>query len=257
MILYNRENWQYIPENSYMFQNNDWFANNLCNQNLFFAEENIAKLLMDRFGDSMLERNFIDIGANVGAYTLMLAPIFQTTYAFEPVTHTYNIMCGNVAINELSDNTVLINAALSDSERDMVMHYHDILGSLTHFSDTETDILTENVKKYGYLDFQSIVHVTTLDSYDIQNVGFIKMDVEGNELKVLKGAQKTLEQSDYPVLLLESAAVSDGDDEEFANYKISLRDELFSHLKNLNYIINETEDPSVFLCEHRKQIITI
>jgi FkbM family methyltransferase len=50
---------------------------------------------------------------------------------------------------------------------------------------------------------ESIV-IHTLDSYNIQNIGFIKMDVENNELNVLKGAVNTIKNSEYPSILFES-----------------------------------------------------
>jgi len=43
-----------------------------------------------------------------------------------------------------------------------------------------------------------------LDSFNIDNIGFIKMDVEENELFVLQGGLKTIRNSNYPKLLFES-----------------------------------------------------
>ena len=60
----------------------------------------------------------------------------------------------------------------------------------------------------------------TLDELDIANIGFIKMDVEENELYVLKGALKTLAKSNYPTILFES------------NYN---NQELFDYIKEIGY----------------------
>ena len=153
-------------------------------------------------------------------------------------------------MNFLSDDTVLINSALSDKEGDMIMHYHDLLGSLTHFSDNENDVMAEFYETIGYQDMQSTMHVKTLDSFNITNIGFIKMDVEGHELRVLKGGKETIEKSNYPLILLESGCVNDTDTESVANFKREQRQELFSYLNEMGYVINETEDVNVFLCEH-------
>ena len=48
------------------------------------------------------------------------------------------------------------------------------------------------------------IEIRTLDSFNIDNIGFIKMDVEENELAVLQGAQETLRRSGYPTILFES-----------------------------------------------------
>jgi hypothetical protein len=59
------------------------------------------------------------------------------------------------------------------------------------------------------------VEVRTLDSYGIQNIAFIKMDVEGNELSVLKGARETIVRSGNPKILFES---NGGHDPELFGY---------------------------------------
>jgi FkbM family methyltransferase len=47
------------------------------------------------------------------------------------------------------------------------------------------------------------INVNTLDSYGLSGVGFVKMDVEGNELEVLRGGRETLMQSGFPPILME------------------------------------------------------
>src|SRR5205085_3620821 len=49
--------------------------------------------------------------------------------------------------------------------------------------------------------FTKAVKVTTLDSYHLDRVSFIKIDVEGHELHVLRGAQRTLMESQPTVLV--------------------------------------------------------
>jgi hypothetical protein len=52
------------------------------------------------------------------------------------------------------------------------------------------------------------IQIETLDRFQIENVGFIKMDVEENELYVLQGAEETLRRSNWPKILFESNADS-------------------------------------------------
>ena len=68
------------------------------------------------------------------------------------------------------------------------------------------------------------IEIKTLDSYNIDNIGFIKIDVEDNELNVLKGSVMTLQKSNYPKILFESNTINET---------------LFNFLKNLNYNIIE------------------
>jgi hypothetical protein len=64
--------------------------------------------------------------------------------------------------------------------------------------------------------------VKTLDSMNLHDIGFIKIDVEGNELNVLQGALHTLKQSAYPKILFESNIYDS---------------ELFSFLTSIGYSI--------------------
>lgn len=253
MILYNVENgWTSIDANSYMFQNDFGFADYLKNNKLFFTEEDIVRLVKSRLTDTE-DGVFVDVGANVGAYTLSFAESFAHIFAFEPGLNTYNILCGNIAINNLSNKTTLINAGLLDESKDVVMHEYDTLGSLTHLSDEETDTLNEQLKIKGFYDYSKKITTKTLDSYNIQNIKLIKIDVEGNELKVLKGATNTLKQSNYPMLIIESWEINEGDTEELKQYKKELREELFDYIKNLGYNIEDTDNKEVFICEYKKQ----
>lgn len=47
------------------------------------------------------------------------------------------------------------------------------------------------------------IEIRTLDSFNIDNISFIKIDVEDNELQVLMASQMTLERSSYPKILFE------------------------------------------------------
>jgi len=249
MILYNTNKWEEIQKNSYIFQSDEGFAKYLFESGMFFTEENIVDLIKNKISNSY-DGVFIDIGANIGAYTMCLAKNFIHTYAFEPVVNTYNILCGNIAINDLSNITTLINAGLSDYEHEMIMHEYDTLGSLTHLTEDETDTLDQYYKNFNFYNISSKITVKTLDQYNIENVKLIKIDVEGNELKVLKGAENTIKKSNYPVLILESWHIDNNDTDEIKEYKSNLRNELFTYVKNLGYNISNTQNPEVFICEY-------
>jgi FkbM family methyltransferase len=74
------------------------------------------------------------------------------------------------------------------------------------------------------------VKTTTIDHYRLDNVGLIKLDIEGNELKALHGAKNTLERSDFPPIIFEA-----NNDAWYAEQKESL----FKYLNSLNYEIGE------------------
>lgn len=90
----------------------------------------------------------------------------------------------------------------------------------------------------------------TLDSFNFNNIGFIKIDVEGFEKEVLEGGVETLKRNGWPKIIFES----------WGSWKeregvpaVTLREELFSYLKNdLGYniiAINGVND--MFLAERK------
>ena len=142
---------------------------------------------------------FIDIGANVGVFSLIAAAHNQNgqIHAFEPYSYHYNRLKQNVSINNFQN--IAINClALSDthSKLDLFIPNTNNTGMASLFADTDH---YSNYKKEK-------VFVTTLDIYakakQLQRLDLIKLDVEGAELKVLKGC-KTLINRHNPLIMME------------------------------------------------------
>jgi hypothetical protein len=74
------------------------------------------------------------------------------------------------------------------------------------------------------------VKTATIDSFHIENVGLIKLDIEGNELKALEGARNTIERSNKPPIIFEA-----NNDAWFTDQK----KELFGYLNQNGYDIVE------------------
>jgi FkbM family methyltransferase len=151
-------------------------------------------------------RAFLDIGAHTGTYAVSLADSAARVVAFEPQRNTYYALCGSVALSNLA-NVECVNVALGAP--DQVGHTTLSICSMDGGGSSlclpaSTPVLREER-----------VEVRTLDSYDIQDIAFIKMDVEGNELSVLKGATETIARSNHPKILFES---NEGHDPELFGY---------------------------------------
>lgn len=141
------------------------------------------------------KKNFLDVGAHSGTYSVYLSSFCDKVYSFEPQKMTYYALCGSVALSN-KKNINCYNLALGSPEQTgkavLNIHSNDGGGSSLYKSDIET-VLTEET-----------VDVVTLDSLNIENIGLIKMDVENNELNVLKGSIRSIEKSGYPKVLFES-----------------------------------------------------
>lgn len=126
---------------------------------------------------------FLDIGAHTGTYTVSLASCSGHVYSFEPQKSTFYALCGSVALSSLENVTCYQYALGSPEQRGQKTLHHvspDGGGSSLVPDDMSRVVSSEHVS------------VVTLDDLDIQHVGFMKIDVEGNELDVLRGAQSTL-----------------------------------------------------------------
>jgi len=134
----------------------------------------------------------IDVGANVGVYTYKFSRHFSKVYAFEPQTDLYERLKNKT---KKIDNIETLNCGLSDKVGEMELYipiHYD--GSANHAYATLNPI-KENYKSYT-------VPVNTLDSYEYKNVSIIKIDVEGHEISVIRGAQYII-QRDKPVIIME------------------------------------------------------
>lgn len=240
-------------DGAYFMPDTMWFATSLLDEGIFSTEVNIINKFYNEYFEKGKDLTFIDIGANVGTYTMVLGDVFQHSYAFEPDVHTYNLLCGNIALHNLSDKTTLVNAGLSDKEEVLKYHCFDTLGGNNMFSkDNDSDDISNKTAGLYYTDdYYHTKHlmVKTLDSFDIKNVGLIKIDVEGFELNVLKGAKQTIINSNYPPLIVESWNVEASDNEETVKVKTELRTDLFDYIREMGYEIEHLSN-DIFYCKH-------
>jgi FkbM family methyltransferase len=120
---------------------------------------------------------FLDIGANVGTYTVLAGKVVGArVLAFEPHPTTADWLEANIRHNEIEDRATVHRVALSD---------HDGAGALTEGLDTMNRVVAVGEGRE--------VKLQTLDSLIAgQSPAMLKIDVEGHEPEVLAGAAATL-----------------------------------------------------------------
>jgi len=147
------------------------------------------------------EQDVIDIGANIGFYTVLFSKNITTgrVLSIEPTSGAYQRLVKNIAHNQLSENIEIFNGAVSDSVSSQEIKVIEgreefsTLGSMTHQAVTGEEWKIEHV--------QCDTIDNLVDKHDLKP-GLIKMDVEGMEHVVFKGCLKTLE-SHRPVVITE------------------------------------------------------
>lgn len=142
-----------------------------------------------------------DIGANIGTFSTWFATTFPEgrIYSFEPQPQVFNMLCGNMAINNYS-NVRAFPYGLSDIEGKITINEPDYMIS----NDFGTFSLID--KKLPTTENLFTVELKTLDWFvDFYHIGMIdllKIDVEGMDLQVLHGGVNTLKKN-RPVIFIE------------------------------------------------------
>ena len=170
--------------------------------------------------------NAIDCGACYGFWTYLLQPYFKNIYAFELVNAHRICFLKNMENFHISNYKLfpfgLGNKAINCSVGNNVWA----------------------IEKFGYAAFNAHViedkngdeKIRTLDSFNLSNISFIKIDVEGYEINLLKGAYETIRR-DKPVIFIEKTITNDNDLVNFLNdlgydiFKEFEKDILFKKIK--------------------------
>jgi len=124
---------------------------------------------------------FVDVGANVGGYSVRAAARGMKVVGFEPNPDNLALLRRNVEINHASVNVLPF-----------------ALGAKAGKARLSPNGGVSRIIKEDGIE----VEMRTLDSFDLPGADLLKVDVEGYELEVFRGAKKTLEKF-HPVIMIE------------------------------------------------------
>ncbi len=147
----------------------------------------------------------LDIGANVGMYTVYAGAVRKArVYAFEPEAQNYAVLSGNIRLNELSHRVIAWSAALSDEIKfDKIYLSDGDVGGSCHTFGAALDPNLQPAK----LPFTQGCFATTVDAViaagAMEVPEYIKIDVDGLEHKVIKGAAATLKDNRVRSIIIE------------------------------------------------------
>jgi FkbM family methyltransferase len=186
-------------------------------------------------------KQFVDVGAHCGTWSLWFAAQGFDVAAFEPQAGTFELLRAATLLNTFGNRIWARNDALGAFTRIVDLRIISADGGGTSYiplSTHEKPIATERVNCNALDDYREEL---------FNNIGLIKIDVEGAELDVLKGAVKTLERNGYPPIIFESWG--------FARMPEAscLRLDLFTFLGTLGYrVISINGFDEIFLAEYPK-----
>jgi len=171
----------------------------------------------------------VDIGANIGIYTKYMSKFVGTTgqvISIEPIPITFSFLINNIKKLKLM-NVETHNVAIAEKEMTSEMIIPTGISgeyySRAKLLDSNNNVTEVNLRK---IEVRLVPLDMLVDSID-RIISFIKIDVEGFELSVLKSAKKILEKN-KPSLLVEV----DGDPSEIG----ANADSVFKFLRVFNYL---------------------
>lgn len=169
-------------------------------QTLFTKEPETIKWIRGMKPNEIL----FDVGANVGMYSIYAGKRGVRVYSFEPEASNSYLLNKNIVNNQLTGSVTAFGFALADQEAINVLKLTSFIPGSAHttFGDNEafnqTDLPTL---------FQQGCFSTTLDDliykYHLPIPHFLKVDVDGIEAKIIKGATKLLSDKNLRSILIE------------------------------------------------------
>lgn len=184
----------------------------------------------------------LDIGANLGSFTVPMAKAFATHafHSFEVQPPIYYQLCANLLLNGLGNVTAHpFGLAQSANEIEVALPVYSDEINIGSFSlDPE---MRRSVRGGEFLGETVKVKVVNLDSLFYEQVRLVKIDVEGLELEVLRGAAGTLLRSGFPPIIYEAWAF-----DWYAAKKAALE----SFLRGLGYNILNFDGSENFVAQH-------
>lgn len=142
----------------------------------------------------------LDIGANVGLYTLLLSRQVGPSgrvFAFEPGPKSYSLLIRNISVNGYAQATAA-NVAVSDSNGTI-----DLFVCRTGESDNRVAGTLMSTEERDRMSIQSITIDDYLAGQGVQAVDFVKMDIQGAEPLALRGMEQTLRRSPNVRMIME------------------------------------------------------
>ncbi len=198
--------WKALPQNL-LYDNNDIIRVNKndvifdINRNDFTQWQIYAdypELHFEAFLRSKKKGNIIDVGANIGSFSLITANYLKQSssnnkiYCFEPYQQIFDKLVNNIKLNKNLENFLIVEDIALGSKIDEKLTFKIFKKNLgaNYLEPTNTKSMQKE---------ENFILGDTLDNYcdkkNIDNITFIKIDVEGMELDVLKGSANIIKKN--------------------------------------------------------------
>jgi FkbM family methyltransferase len=144
-----------------------------------------------------IEGAMIDVGANIGLYTIAFSSTFTRILAVEANPIIYKILEVNLTLNKVDNAVTVCIGASNKAGVANIYTPNDNLG----WTQIGTDFKGERTCQVIQLD--TLDNIIVAQGFDKGSIGLLKIDVEGHEVSVLRGARQTLMEKG-PIVLYEA-----------------------------------------------------
>jgi len=167
----------------------------------YLSKEKDTILWIDKFGSS--KNIFFDVGSNIGVYSLYYASLYRAkVFAFEPQYNNVTLLSRNLKLNNLQNYvTIIPNPLYKNNKIDFLFS-----SSNNEAASASTTFVKKNI--FISKNFEKKLTMSYSIDFLVKNnlipqPNLIKIDVDGNELDVIKGAQKTINERKCKSILIE------------------------------------------------------
>lgn len=181
----------------------------------------VLEYINEKFSNEKLLMIF-DVGGNLGHYSKVLSDFFKTKaiiHSFEPSKKTYDIFLQTTTNIQ---NIVPNNFGFSDIENTELLYTNQDGSGLA-------SIYQRNLDHFGIaMDRSEEIRLSTIDNYckvnNINRIHFLKLDIEGHELKALMGAKQLIYGKMIDVIQFEFGGCNIDSKTYFQNFYYLLKD---------------------------------
>ena len=192
-----------------------------------FSKEKDTIEWIDKKGGK--DKIFFDIGANVGVYSLYYAHVFDgKVFSFEPSFRNLDLLARNINLNSFNENINVIACPIFKSKS--INFFSQAITGGGHAGGPTYGVKKTNITNYKTL---SLTIDFLVESKIINIPDLIKIDVDGNEIEILKGSLKTINMQNCKSILIETRNSTDHQVHEI------LKNAKFKRIKLENKGINE------------------
>ena len=237
-----------ISFDMFVYKKNDGVSNDILKYKVWEKDETTSILLSlnyysKRKNISKKDIFILDVGANIGWYSLILGKNGFNIISFEPSKINYYILLKNYCLNK-DINVTIINEGL-DNELTNCTIYHpsDNIGDAIIF----TNLQNININKYIKEEIKLNKLANYITYLNNKNLALIKLDIEGSELKALESGYDLISKYHIPFIFLEwsqNLLQKRGTDPktfleilENNGYKFSIKDFLSQQYCSINELI--------------------